>query len=69
MSKAVTALQKLLGRAPEDFEIAEHIGISLEEYFQMLDDSRCFSLISSEDLPRDYLDSYSASDVIKAVEQ
>jgi len=69
ISKAVTALQKLLGRAPEDYEIAEHIGISLEEYFQMLDDSRCFSLISSEDLPRDYLESYSASDVIKAVEQ
>jgi len=69
ISKAVTALQKLLGRAPEDHEIAEHIGISLEEYFQMLDDSRCFSLISSEDLPRDYLESYSASDVIKAVEQ
>jgi RNA polymerase sigma factor FliA len=69
ISKAVTALQKLLGRAPEDFEIAEHIGISLEEYFQMLDDSRCFSLISSEDLPRDYLESYSASDVIKAIDQ
>lgn len=69
ISKAVTALQKLLGRAPEDFEIAEHMGISLEEYFQMLDDSRCFALISSEDLPRDYLESYSSSDVIKAVDQ
>ncbi len=69
ITKAVAALQKLLGRAPEDHEISEHMGLSLEEYFKYLDESRCFSIISSEDLPREYMENYSYSDVIKAVDQ
>jgi RNA polymerase sigma factor FliA len=69
IAKAVGALQKLLGKAPEDHEIAEHMGLSLEEYFKLLDESRCFSFISSEDLPRDYLEGLSFSDVIRAVDQ
>jgi len=69
IAKAVTALQKLLGRAPKDHEISEHMGLSIEEYFKMLDESRSFSFISSEDLPRDYLESYSYSDVLRAVDQ
>jgi len=58
-----------LGRHPEDQEISDHMGLSLEEYFKYLDESRCLSLISSEDLPGDYLEKYSRSDVMRAVDQ
>ncbi len=69
ITKAISSLQKILRRAPDDHEISEYLGLSIEEYFKLLDDSRCISLISSEDLPGDYLDRYSCSDVIRAVEQ
>lgn len=69
IEKAVTALQKRLGRAPEDHEIAEHMGLSIEEYFKLLDESRCISFISSEELPGDYLDHYSSADVMREVDQ
>jgi RNA polymerase sigma factor for flagellar operon FliA len=68
IAKAITTLQKLLGRSPEDFEISEHMGITLDEYFKLLDDSRCISFISSEDLPKDYLDRLTYTDVVSAVE-
>jgi RNA polymerase sigma factor for flagellar operon FliA len=69
IAKAITALQKLLGRAPEDYEISEHMGMPIEEYFKLLDDSRCLSFISSEDLPKDYFDRYTYTDVVSAVEK
>jgi len=69
IAKAIKELQKLLGRAPVDHEISEHMGLSIEEYFKLLDESRCLSFISSEDLPGDYLENYSYADVIRAVDQ
>lgn len=64
---AMNTLSKNLGRAPSEAEIAAHLDIPLEEYFKMLDEARCVSLISTEDLPPDYLEKYSREDVMEQV--
>src|SRR5574340_866540 len=61
-------LQKEFGRAPNEEELARHLGISLEEYFKLLDESRCVSLISSEDLPHDYFDHHAQAEVMEKIE-
>jgi len=64
---AMNTLKKNLGRAPDETEIAGQLGISLDEYFKLLDESRCVSMISTEDLPPDYLEKYSREDVMTEV--
>ena len=66
---AMTALKKKLGRAPNEGEIAGHLGISLDDYFKLLDEARCVSLISTEDLPPDYLEKYSREDVMEEISE
>ena len=69
IEKAITALKKELGRAPEESEIAEQMSISLAEYQKMLDEARCVSLISTEDLPPDYLEKFSRNDVLEQINE
>lgn len=66
---AMNALKKNLGRAPVETEIATHLGITLDEYFKMLDEARCVSIISTEDLPPDYLEKYSREDVLEEINE
>ncbi len=54
LEDAFMLLQKEFGRPPDDEEVARHLGISLEEYFALLDEARGVSLLSSDDLPPDY---------------
>jgi RNA polymerase sigma factor for flagellar operon FliA len=63
----MAALQKKLGRVPAEDEIAEQLGLSLEEYFKLLDEARCVPLISTEDLPPDYLERYSREDIMEEI--
>lgn len=67
LENAMAALQKKLGRVPSEDEIAEQLGISLEDYFKLLDDARCVPLISTEDLPPDYLERYSREDILEEI--
>ncbi|MEN6374006.1 MAG: FliA/WhiG family RNA polymerase sigma factor [Smithella sp.] len=67
LENAMEALEKKLGRAPTEEEIAQHLNIPLEEYFKLLDEARCISLISTEDLPPDYLERFSREDVMEEV--
>ncbi len=67
LENAMAALEKKLGRAPTEEEIAQHLNIPLEEYFKLLDEARCISLISTEDLPPDYLERFSREDVMEEV--
>lgn len=67
LENAMGALQKELGRAPSEEEIACELDISLEEYFKLLDDARCIPLISTEDLPPDYLERYSREDIMEEI--
>jgi RNA polymerase sigma factor for flagellar operon FliA len=67
LENAMAALQKKLGRVPAEDEIAEQLGLSLEEYFKLLDEARCVPLISTEDLPPDYLERYSREDIMEEI--
>jgi RNA polymerase sigma factor FliA len=62
-------LQKKLGRAPTEEEIAEQLHISMEDYFKLLDDAKCIPLISTEDLPPDYLERYSREDIMEEISE
>lgn len=68
LARAFQELQRDLGRAPEDDEMAKHLGISLEEYFKLLEEARGVSLISKEDLPPGYLENRSPSEVMQSIE-
>ena len=50
VAAAIDFLEKELGRTPHDHEIAEKIGISLDEYAQMLNDIVSGKIIGIEDL-------------------
>lgn len=50
IGKAHTALASRLGRAPEEMEIAEQLGLSLEEYHGLLLKARAINLLSLDDL-------------------
>jgi RNA polymerase sigma factor FliA len=67
LENAMAILQKRLGRVPAEDEIAEQLGLSLEEYFKLLDEARCVPLISTEDLPPDYLERYSREDIMEEI--
>lgn len=58
LEQAFATLQKRLGRPPDEQEMADHLSISLGEYFELLDEARPVKVISTEDLPPDFLERY-----------
>ncbi len=68
LARAFDELQRELGRSPEDDEVSRHMGISLEEYFKLLDEAKGVSLVSREDLPPGYLENHKPSDFMETVE-
>ncbi len=68
VEEAFSRLQKELGRAPGEEEVAQYLGISLDEYFKLLDESRCVSIISSEDLPHDYFDNHVQAGIMEKID-
>ena len=50
MDAVVQKLQNKLGRQPEDDEIAEELGISLDELFTTLNETKSMPILSLEDL-------------------
>lgn len=68
LARAFDELQRELGRSPEDDEVSKHMGISLEEYFKLLDEAKGVSLVSREDLPPGYLENHKPSDFMETVE-
>ena len=69
LENAMAALHKKLSRAPTEDEIAEQLGLSLADYFKLLDEARCVSLISTEDLPPDYLERYSRESIMEEISE
>jgi RNA polymerase sigma factor for flagellar operon FliA len=69
LDKAFAALQIKLGRFPTEEEVADFLALSLDDYYQLLDQSKSASLISSEDLPGDYLDKLSQDEVLATIDQ
>jgi RNA polymerase sigma factor for flagellar operon FliA len=68
LERAFAALKRSLGRPPREEEAAAYLGVSLEEYYKLLDDAQRVSLISSEDLPPDYLDNCLQNTVLALME-
>jgi RNA polymerase sigma factor for flagellar operon FliA len=66
LEKAFLSLKKTLGRQPDEYEVAEFLGISLEQYYKLLDETKGISLISQEDLNPDAMESDHYSDVMGA---
>ena len=48
------SLQREMGRPPDDEEVALRLGVSLEEYYSLLEEAKGVSLLSSEDLTPEY---------------
>ncbi|HPL62849.1 MAG: FliA/WhiG family RNA polymerase sigma factor [Syntrophales bacterium] len=69
LEEAFQRLQKELGRPPDDREVSLHLNVSLEEYYEMLEEARGVTLLSSEDLPPDYCEKYSSREVMEGIEQ
>ena len=67
LEHALNALKKNLGRPPNEDEVARYLGITLEQYFKMLYDTKDVQFISREDLSPDYIESHSVGDVMEAV--
>ena len=51
ITKAVQELEAEHGRDARDAEIAEHLGVSLDEYYQTLQNATGYKVFSFEDLP------------------
>jgi RNA polymerase sigma factor for flagellar operon FliA len=68
LEDALVHLQGQLGRAPQEAEIAEHLGLTLNEYFALLNEVKRVAIISQEDLPPDYLESHGSEAVLGAIE-
>jgi RNA polymerase sigma factor FliA len=69
LDKAFIALKKSLGRQPDEFEVADYLGVTLEQYFKLLDDAKGIAIISQEDLTPDYLETHSTADVMESISQ
>jgi RNA polymerase sigma factor (sigma-70 family) len=69
LEDAIFALEKKLGRPPDEGEVARFLGISLEQYHKLLDETKGIPLISQEDLTPDYLEAHSAPEVMEAIDR
>jgi RNA polymerase sigma factor FliA len=50
VEEAILALETRWGREPDDQEIAEELGVGLEEYFKIIHRSACTGLLNIEDV-------------------
>jgi len=48
LERTAEELRQVLGRPPEDSEIASHLGISIEEYFAILDSGMTITIVDDE---------------------
>jgi RNA polymerase sigma factor for flagellar operon FliA len=68
LEAALAAVKKILGRRPDEQEVADYLGITLEQYFKLLDDTKGVPVISQEDLTPDYLETHGGAEVAEAVQ-
>jgi RNA polymerase sigma factor for flagellar operon FliA len=69
LEKAFDTLQKKLGRHPSDEEVSCYLGMTLDEYYKLLDEAKGVSVLSSDDLPPDYCETHTRSDVLARIEE
>jgi RNA polymerase sigma factor for flagellar operon FliA len=69
LENAFLTLENNLGRPPDEEQLANFLGITLDQYFKLIDDTKGIPLISQEDLTPDYLESHSAADIMEAIDR
>lgn len=69
LEKAFDSLKEKLGRPPDDYEVADYLGITLEAYFKLLDNAKGISIVSQEDLTPDYIESHCDTDIMEAIDR
>ena len=62
-------LRKKFGRHPTDEEISHYLGISLNNYYKLLDEARGIRILSNDDLPSSYCEKYGRHDVLEKIDQ
>ncbi len=67
LEEAFEALQRDLGRHPTEEEVSDHLDISLDEYYKFLNEAKGVSILSSDDLPPDYCETHTRSDVLERI--
>lgn len=66
--KAMRDMEKKLGRPPEAEEIAEYLGMEIEDYYRLIDDSRNVLLIYEDELPESLDGGYNDEEIYEAVD-
>jgi len=64
---ALEELQKELGRSPTEEEIAAYLDMPLDDYYRLLNDAKGVSILSSDDLPPDYCETHTQSEVLEQI--
>lgn len=60
LQDAFAILQKLYGRPAGDEEVSAYLGISMEEYHELIEEAKGVSVLSNQDLPADFYERYRA---------
>jgi RNA polymerase sigma factor FliA len=68
LEKAFHSLKKTLGRQPDEYEVADYLGITLNQYFKLLDETKGISLISHEDLSPDFTEAEGHSGIMGPID-
>lgn len=69
LESAFATLQLELGRVPNEEEVSAHLGISLEQYYKLLEEARGIYVLSTDDLPPDYYEKHMHHDVLEKIDQ
>jgi RNA polymerase sigma factor for flagellar operon FliA len=69
LEESFSTLQKMLGRPPLEEEMCRHLKIPLDKYHKILDEAKGVTLLSSEDLPPDYQETYANNDFLEKMDE
>jgi RNA polymerase sigma factor for flagellar operon FliA len=69
LEKAFAKLQGKLERHPTDDEVSDYLGISVDEYYKLLDETRGVCILSTENLSPDYCEKYGTYDILEKINQ
>ena len=69
LEEAFKVLSERLGVPPTGEDVADYLGISLDEYYRLLDDAKAVSILSSDDLPPEYSEGHAGNDLLEKIDQ
>jgi RNA polymerase sigma factor for flagellar operon FliA len=69
LDEAFNVLRERLGVPPTGEDVAGFLGISIDEYYRLLDDAKAVSVLSSDDLPPDYCEGHVGNDLLEKIDQ